>query len=106
MATSTTLATDDKLRNALALAADPHAPQGERDAALAAALRLTKASPIDNALDEAHRADVKKLAVPPTGAKVTYFSGAVVKDKAKRAVAVAPSGFGVRVSAGGARPSF
>ena len=34
---------------------------------------------------------------------MTYFSGAVVKDKAKRAVAVAPSGFGVRVSAGGAR---
>ena len=101
MATDTTAA---KLNKVLALAADPNAAQGERENALAMALKLVKTSePASDDGDVLTDAMVKRLPVPPASAKVTYYSGHVVKDRSGRTVAVAPSGFGVRVSPGGTR---
>src|SRR5271165_1270711 len=40
---------------------------------------------------------VRKLPIPATGNRITYFAGAIIQG------AKAPRGFGVRVTAGGAR---
>src|SRR5271163_5040401 len=40
---------------------------------------------------------IKRLSVPATGNSITYFAGAMIQG------AKAPRGFGVRVTAGGAR---
>ena len=40
---------------------------------------------------------IKRLAIPDTGSRITYFAGATIQG------AKAPRGFGVRVTAGGAR---
>ena len=43
---------------------------------------------------------VKRLPVPDSGNRVTYFAGATIQG------AKAPRGFGVRVTAAGAEPSY